>query len=172
MFVGVDGIEGLRKLRPTCAPPTASVIAQRPCIEYCLRQSQKKAAGTPVSGVDVGVEIAFYPVKRIALEVAPMVFIDEAGGGNRRARGAASQLGLLVRGQWSVDCYKFVILVFAHISLVILGVCIFGSAHCRLQNTCRPRSQHSLQQSIGRGCTSYPITHCPITGLAPVPHPQ
>lgn len=121
MFASVDGIERFRKLRPCRAPLATCVIEQRPSIEYCPRQSQQKAAASPVGGVGMGVEVALYPVERFAFEIAPVIFVDEARGRDRRSRRAASQLGLLLPGKRSVDCGKFVVLVFAHVSIFMSG---------------------------------------------------
>lgn len=169
MFACVDGIERLRKLRPCRAPLATSVIEQRPSIEYCSRQSQQKAAAPPVGGIDMSVEVAFYPVERIAFEVTPVIFIDEARGRDRRARGAASQLSLLLPGKRSVDCGKFVVLVFAHVSIFISGAAV-AAPGCGLLNF--PAFDRPLQKPMSRAGVFYPISHCPITCLALVPHPK
>ena len=169
MFASVDGIERLHKLRPCRAPLATSVIEQRSSIEYCPRQSQQKAAAPPVGGIDMGVEVALYPVERIAFEVAPVIFVDEARGRDRRARGAASQLSLLLPGKRSVDCSKFVELVFAHVSIFISRA-VVAAPGCGSPNF--PAFDRLLQKPMSWAGVFYPISHCPVTCLALVPHPK
>ncbi|MDA8389970.1 MAG: hypothetical protein M0Z76_04425, partial [Gammaproteobacteria bacterium] len=58
-------------------------------IERTFRHSQAQKASTPVSHIDVSIKVASHPIGGIALEIAPLVIIDEAGrrnAGTRRAR--------------------------------------------------------------------------------------
>ena len=54
-------------------------------IERTFRHSQVQKASTPVGDIDVSTKVAPHPVNRIALEIALLVIIDEAGRSNARA---------------------------------------------------------------------------------------
>ncbi|MGF6735970.1 hypothetical protein OKW50_008143 [Paraburkholderia youngii] len=62
----------------------------------------------------MGIEILLYPLERVALEVSPVIFVDEARGGDRGPCGETAQLCLLGRRKQLVDGCKLVVLVFAH----------------------------------------------------------
>ena len=69
-------------------------------VEYELRvddvpwDTEQQAAISPTRGIDMGVEKPLDPVKRFALQIAPVIFVDKARCRDRRSCGAASQFGL------------------------------------------------------------------------------
>lgn len=73
-------------------------------------------------------------------------------------------------GKRSVDCGKLVVLVFANVSIFIIGASSCCSPRCRALNL--RASERPLQKPVGRVWTFHPISHCPVAGLALVPHPQ
>ena len=75
---------------------------------------QQQFALAPVRRIHVRIKVALHPVQRVALEVAPVVFVDEVAAADGGAAGALAQLGLLLRAQGLIYRGKFVVLVFAH----------------------------------------------------------
>jgi hypothetical protein len=63
----------------------------------------------------MGIVIALHHLARIAAEVAPVILVGEAGGGDPGTGRQRADLGLLPFVQRAVDGQELVVLVLAHI---------------------------------------------------------
>ena len=89
--------------------------------EQCAGQAEHHLVSAPVGDVEMGVVIALHHLARIAAEVAPVVLVGEAGGGDPGPGGQRADLGLLPFVQRTVDGQELVVLVFAHLRLLSGG---------------------------------------------------
>lgn len=92
-----------------------------------MREPERESATAPIGCVHKGVKIAPHPLRRVALQVAPVVFIDKARRRNRRARRLGAKLGHFISGQRPIDGNEFVILVLAQFLDSFLLAAIAGT---------------------------------------------
>ena len=83
-------------------------------IQHPARQPEHQPPRTPVRQVQERVEVPLHHRPRVALEVAPLVLVDEPRGRYLRPGRNRPQLGALFLGQRPVEREELVVLVFAH----------------------------------------------------------
>ena len=83
-------------------------------IQRGQRQTQINSAATEIAGVEVGIKVALHPIKGMAFEIAPLVFIFEMPRADAGAGGAGAEFLLLGFREGPVDGLEFVILIFTH----------------------------------------------------------
>jgi hypothetical protein len=83
-------------------------------VEQLTRQAEHDPVRSPVGQIQVRVVVALHHPVWIAPKVAPVILVDEAGGGDRRAGGQRTHFGLLAIVQRPVEGQELVVLVLAH----------------------------------------------------------
>ncbi|MGI5285784.1 hypothetical protein ACQEVF_20930 [Nonomuraea polychroma] len=72
-------------------------------VEHGLGEAEHDPVGAPVGQIQVGVVVTLHHAGRVPAEVAPVVLVGEAGGGDVGPGGQGTNLGLLPIGERPVD---------------------------------------------------------------------
>jgi hypothetical protein len=83
-------------------------------IQHAVREPEHDLSRSPVRQVQERVEVLLHHLERVALEVTPLVLVDEPGGRDLRPGRDRPQLGALFRGEGLVEREELVVLVFTH----------------------------------------------------------
>src|ERR1035437_1342891 len=87
---------------------------QRPLIDKPLGKPHGELTRAPAGHIATEMEIALQELERIGLQTAPVVAVDEAGGGDAGSGRDRTQLFSFDGAEWPVDGLKLVILIFAY----------------------------------------------------------
>src|SRR5262249_4735294 len=85
-------------------------------VEQPPRQTDHQTARTPVRQIEMEGEPALHERRRITLEIAPLIGVNEAGGRNPCPRRQCPQRSHIRLDQWTIDRLEFVVLILAHLA--------------------------------------------------------